>query len=257
MIERRITGLRRFCSTIAQNKPSNICSTWYYYCQIEEGGCFHITAQKISFTSLYRRNAEGVWYDLPSLLNWYPIGPLIVFIQVMLLPVTLTIGAGIKSLVDYFTRKPLFTEDYSSTADKLSIMTEDEIENCAEAISNKYPMPTSKLSNALIELLASSVDEGKIRAKVQSQIKARKITRATECFKTQGISISSATFDVSFSKAELEDIDKCTAENLSTEKQKNTQNKRDNLVSFFTAPHNTGKKMQHAIMEVTLNKGLK
>ena len=214
-----------------------------------------MAAQKVSFSSLYLRNAKGVWNDLPSLIQLYPIGPMTVVIKFLLLPLTLTIGPGIKSLIDYFTRRPLSSKDHSSVVDKLSQMSDKEIETCAAAISGKYSRPKSKSSNILAELLKDSVDERRIYAKEATQIKDRKVASGVSKLKTDGVTISSQVrFDVTFSEAEFEEIKARTAKNLSAKQKENTQNKRDNLVSFFSAPHNAGKKMQHVIMEVALGK---
>lgn len=124
-------------------------------------------------------------------------------------------------------------------------------------MANKYPMPKSKSSHALIKLLTSSVDEKKIRSQEESHIKNRKITSATKYLKSKGItppSPSSARFDVDFSPEELEEIAQKTKDTLVKEKLANTKNKQDGLVNFFTKSCNTGKKMQRVIMEVTLGK---
>ena len=211
-----------------------------------------MTAQKISFFSLYRRNVKGVWNDLsdPS----YGMDDYGMPIRFLFLPLTLTIGAGIKSLIDYFTRKPLSPEEYEQTENKLSAMNEDDIEICAATISKNYPAPKSKSSNALIQLLISFVNEKVIRAEVQSQIEDRKLDSAIEHLKTEGISISSRPkCIISLSETDLEELDKRTPENLNAKKQEVAENKRDNLISFFTNPYNAGKKMQRAIMEATFN----
>ena len=226
---------------------------------------------KISFFSIYWRNLKGVfftpWQNLKAVLQDFQDGSgnmplaaitsIIIIGYIALLPLTLTLGAVIKSLVDFFTRKPLRDTDFNYTVQLLQNSSDLAIELCAKTISSgEYSWPKSRSSYALLQGLVG-VNEFRIRSDIENTVKKRRLDAEPSALQGGDVNSSRQALndcrDVNssfkFTPEESAEITKAVNAERILQNQKNAVDHRAQLLAFFQAPHNTGKKMQHVIMD--------
>ncbi|CAM2737668.1 hypothetical protein [Legionella worsleiensis] len=119
---------------------------------------------KQSFKQIYLRNAIGVFYA-------YKIGHLSAVVEdragtrreanylagigyilwAITLPLTITLGATIKSLIDFFSRKETSDDTVNQTLDSTNALDADKIKPVIDVLREYYPQ--SKSSNHLVNSL--------------------------------------------------------------------------------------------------------
>lgn len=232
----------------------------------------HPEMPKKSFASILWRNTKSILYNTWSLLiepfksqsaNWGTLGGGIIVgiigtcLDLLIIP--------IKSLTDYFTRKELDPEKYQATLEKLEQLEDDDIESLAQQIKDSYTTPESKSSQALSRLLQQSEPDSVViesfantrkeeLARVKKADKERTAAQILSFEEGVRVVISLTKPEEKEIKAQVEsEIPGKKAEELGKLKQQ----KREQLISFFTAPHNAGKRMQHVIADITESMSVK
>ncbi len=208
-----------------------------------------MTIPKSNFSLLYARNIKGVWRNLTSAINLYPIGPLTVAIQFTLLPVS-ALFAGVKSLLDYATRTPASEQQYNTTKEQLNNLTVDEVGLYSKEIVGKYPAPKSKSSYSLIRLLNSSVNESDVKKRVETAFIKNQEMEVKMKMAEKGMVIQGFNVDANFLKQNAVELDKLLKAALNNEQQEMLRAKKTALISFFNTPHNNGKRTQNIIIDV-------
>lgn len=194
------------------------------------------------FSQIYLHNLRGVWFSVTGLWDMYPSGPLTVIVQFILLPVTLTAGAVIKSLIDFCSRKTLNATAIETAQDKLNKMDDKEILGVITEIQNQYPYPHSKSSIFLLKELNNSAakEEQIIHYTTKSQMLHKIINKMKR-------PMTSPTNDRLLSDKPME-IEKNTIVTVEDTNQRLIIN-RVKLGLFLNESHNAGKKMQHVICD--------
>ncbi|MDP3268664.1 MAG: hypothetical protein Q8M40_06385 [Legionella sp.] len=198
------------------------------------------------FSQIYVHNFKGVWSSVTGLWDMYPSGPLTVIVQFLLLPVTLTIGAVVKSLIDFFSRKTLNETVIETVQDKLNNMNDKEIRSVIKGIQKQHPYPHSKSSIFLLkELNNSEAKEYQITHYPAKSQMLYKIIKKMKQPMTSQIN-DRPLYD------ERIDPDK---HNIVTVEDANQRIliSRTKLGLFLNESHNAGKKMQHVICDAVLS----
>ncbi len=171
----------------------------------------------------------------------YPSGPLTVIVQFILLPVTLTAGTVIKSLIDFCSRKTLNATVIETAQDKLNNMDDKEILSVITEIQNQYPYPHSKSSIFLLkELNNSTAKESQI---THYPAKSQMIYNIIKKMKRP---LTSHINDRSLYDERMEP-DKHTI--VTVDRNQRLIINRVKLGLFLNESHNAGKKMQHVICD--------
>ena len=201
---------------------------------------------------LYSRNAVGVfWGGLPNPQTWtYLFFPALI-VHLALLPITMTFGAALKTLIDFFTRKELPKEQTSALNDKLSELDGTNIDSLISDIqgysarSNASKMLQTQLKG--LQENATVVETQAAQAKKWALQLAQLTTEAhPDPLKvyTQEY-IASLPLDAErqsvFDTYVLANVAHCETQRAAAQKAK--------VQEYFGAEKNAGKKMQHVIYQ--------
>lgn len=198
------------------------------------------------FSQIYVHNFRGVWSSVTGLWDMYPSGPLTVIVQFLLLPVTLTIGAVVKSLIDFFSRKILNTTVIETVQEKINNMDDKRVRSVIKEIQKKYPYPHSKSSIFLLKELNNS--EAKEYQITHYPAKSQMIYKIIKKMKR---SMTSHRNNRPLFDGRI-DTDKHTIVTVEDANQRLLIS-RTKLGLFLNESHNAGKKMQHVICDAVLS----
>lgn len=225
--------------------------------------------QVINSTDIYKRNASGVINKSlgcgSSLPNSYQsglgLGPFVIF-GFFAIPISTTIGAGIKTAIDMRERVPLSEKDVNEMLSILNQLnteaTSDIVDQIASSICEFKANSNSckKLQADLNEIkeddkrYIKQVETEKkndilIRAKTQERKMLCKILKNIE---TSFFKIQSCTPTYKFTEKEIAEINETILKESAKRTGPSTDQKVKCIIAYLTAPHNAGKKLQHHIL---------
>jgi len=196
------------------------------------------------FLSLYWRNVKGVFLGgFVDSVRFSYAAPIIWIAHLALLPLTLTFGAGIKSIVDYFSRFSSF-------------VTAEAIKNKQQAISKMDSIDLSLLTTKLLQYEAQSNSSKKLLEQLnQLPNERRRVIKAgyDECKYNLALDQLGKDAEKKFQPAYIKNLeldsphqekldayDKANKAHLSTQRQ--DESKRL-ITEYIGAEHNNGKKV--------------
>lgn len=203
--------------------------------------------KKKSFLDIYFRNAIGVLKNILDIRMWsygWPIGA-------ALLPLNLTFGAGIKTLIDFISRKNIPEETLSEVESKIDALDAETIIPVINAIASYYPNAKSISSKNLYVALRTV--EQIANWDLNTDIKTKKLALQKEQL---GIDKNPKLLDM-YKKSYIANLtldeghQKRFDDYAITQKaQRTTQGSsqiKTVIREYVSANHNYGKGMQHAI----------
>lgn len=196
-----------------------------------------------SLVDIYIRNVKGAFFGGFKVPEIYPIGILVPVFHILLLPFTLTFGAGIKSLFDFFLRKEIAETSLSDAKHQIEGM--DNVTPLIEEIY-KYE-PKSNSSKKLINDLTRISDDTQTRYQdkklelQKEQLGIHKNPNLLNAYKSSYI--SNLTLDESRQKL----LDNYMEENQNQCKSEQLEEEKTIIGDYLSAKHNNGKRMQHII----------
>lgn len=142
--------------------------------------------------SLYDRNVDGTFFggyvpipDAMGLLIWIP--------HTLLLPLTLTVGAGIKTLFDYFTRDLVKAKEQKSAAWKAYDMSPQDLSKLYQGIKSYEAHSNSsvKMLKDLAEIEKSKEDNYKsIEAETKRKMQSAQVADYIRSHQVEGLNIN-------------------------------------------------------------------
>ena len=207
---------------------------------------------KKNFIDIYKRNVQGTFLGGFN-SGWekiYGIGVIVPIAHFFLLPLTLTFGAGIKAIIDFFSRKEIPEETLSSVNNQVAALDAEGITPLIDEIS-KYKDAKSTSSQKLIRMLHalpgeadSAMQAGIAKEKRALQEAQLGIDKNPELLNTYKDSyISNLPLDEVHQKR-LDDYIQRNSEHCQTQ-----QLSKQKVVvrEYLGSEHNYGKRMQQII----------
>lgn len=206
--------------------------------------------KKKNFIDIYARNAKGVLWSFPNVDTWLYLWLPVTVVYTALLPLTATFGAGIKALIDFFSRKEIPEETLGSVDNQVAALDAEGITPLIDEIF-KYKDAKSTSSQKLIQRLhaipneaSAAMQAGMSEAKrtlQKAQLGIKKNSELLNMYKDSYI--SNLTLDEVHQKR-LDDYiqrnnEHCQAQQLSMQKVI--------VREYLGAEHNYGKRMQQII----------
>ena len=192
---------------------------------------------------LYKENVK----DHFTMINQIPID-FMGSLALIALPITLTVILGPKTLIDFFTRKPLTTGQNIKIAQQLETLDEQKLNTVVHAVGNYYP--TSEASSQLRrELIKTQQTEQKSVSNEtrRYEIRQLRMEKFLQPAKTAAKNGNETTHgETTTDNNKVVSIISVIKE---TAKQERIQQQRQLLCSFFRNPINDGKKTQHIICD--------
>jgi hypothetical protein len=124
-----------------------------------------------NFFDIYRRNAYGAITAFPSAKSYRQVFIFAVAVYLVTIPFTATIGAGIKSIFDYFSRKDIEQETIDSTTTSINSLNHETIKPILEEITLQNSKSLS--SRQLIKVLKIRIPKALNSAK-EKQLSTKK-----------------------------------------------------------------------------------
>lgn len=200
---------------------------------------------------IYSRNVTGFFregFPDPGIwtLAWLPAA--VVF--VVTLPLTLSLVVGLKSLIDFFSRKEILEEKMSSLNTKIEQSGEAEIESLVKDISTYKAQSIS--SNKLIQTLQATSTA--TNQAITGSLQAKKRALQEEQFNSEGNSDSVENRETAISIVKLNpthqrELDAYSNSNSAHCNSQKLQKQKDVIKDYLGADHNSGKRMQHIIYD--------
>lgn len=208
--------------------------------------------------NLFWKNLRGIFYTGYKLSS--PVlgregeetgnylGPFIFVLHTALLPVTLTVGAGLKTLIDLATRnKPLLDQDIENSTRIIDNSEPDQLEKIVDVITSSNPSSVSS------KQILYTMNELKKQDKLQKQQYLQKMEKnfADEKARSLAQDLKSAGSNIKISYS-LTPEDKIAVKRLQSEKldeisKSNMALMKDSIKKYFTSPDNNGKKLHLAL----------
>ncbi|MDI1351403.1 MAG: hypothetical protein PSV35_01325, partial [bacterium] len=195
---------------------------------------------------IYSRNAKGFFikgFPDPErwTIAWFPAA--IVFLATS--PLTLILGVGIKSLIDFFSRKEIPERKISSLSNKIQESDANTINTLVEKLSIYQAQSTS--SKKLIQTLHASSTET-IQA-ITKGLKNKKEALQEEQFNSEPSFGRFITVGGPLSQARQNTLENYNIANSSHCNSQKLKKQKDILKEYLGAEHNSGKKMQQIIYD--------
>lgn len=110
------------------------------------------------FFYLYGRNIKGSFINTlkfaKEVASQTEIGFLIAIASLAVVPITMILGGGIKTLIDFFTRKRMSATRMTESQNSIAAMDQATMDNLTQHIANNYtPRSQSNSSRMLLEQL--------------------------------------------------------------------------------------------------------
>lgn len=224
------------------------------------------TSQKVK--GLFWRNLQGVFFagytlSNPSIDNGaahYPspnyVSPFIFIIHTVLLPITLTLGAGIKTLIDLATRKkPLSKQDLDNASGIIDTLDDEALGEIREKT-----ILTSNPSSISSKQLVYTIEELKQQVEQQQNQhlskKNSKLVREKALGYSQILNDPSAAVSYKLSVQDRATIAAQESAKLREISDCSTALIRNSIKRYIAAPHNNGKKL-HQLLANELNQHAK
>ncbi|MBA2656010.1 MAG: hypothetical protein H0U70_03395 [Tatlockia sp.] len=219
-----------------------------------------------NFLDLWWRNFKGTFWGnrLPELRSW-PLG-YVYIIHFALLPLTLTIGAFLKTLFDAWTREPILAGEIAGLKSSIESMDDEmlnkvceelyatkEVTNCIISYDEPVHSVSSNSSKKLLEQL--QILDQVVSTKVTTELNKKKEELIITQLTTKLTPNPKEAYKESFIKStELDEQNKELLESfrnkiqpqLSTEKGKF---QRNYLIGYLGDEKNEGKRLQHIIKD--------
>ncbi|KTC71685.1 hypothetical protein Lbir_1540 [Legionella birminghamensis] len=201
---------------------------------------------KKSFLDIYFRNARGVLRISFDIELWKYAWP----VCIVLLPFTLSLGAGIKTLIDFFSRKNIPETNLKAVDNHIATLDSD-INPLLETI-NTYSSHAKSLSS---QKLCTSLN--KIEIEADSDL-AKDINRKKQILQYEqlGIDKDPSLLDRYrkrfIANLKLDESRQKRLDDYNTQQTRHHITKRNNnmkaiIREYVSAPHNYGKAMQQTI----------
>lgn len=195
-----------------------------------------------SLIDSYKRNAKGVFFGGFTVPNIY---------HIIFLPLTLTFGAGIKSLIDFFSRKEIPETSLDNAKHQIQDLDTDRTTLLIEEICRYKPEVQSNSSKQLIEDLEqialetqTAISTGYQDKKQQLQEEQLGIDKNPDLLNVyQSSYISNLVLD----GTRQQSLDSYIEENQKRCKSQEFTRQKTIIGDYLSATHNTGKRMQHII----------
>jgi hypothetical protein len=203
-----------------------------------------------SIWDIYNRNAQGVFLGgFTNIGQWKYLIPVVAILHIAFLPLTLTFGAGLKSLIDYFTRKELPQEKLESLNNKINELDNDNIQPLIDEMAHYTPQSNS--SKMLLKSLQKIPAE---TASVLEQAKTEKIralqlhqlTTGTVVDPTQAYLFTFIT-STKLDETHQAQLDEFLKQNEAHVKKQELTKQKAQIQTYLKADENAGKQMQHVI----------
>lgn len=107
---------------------------------------------QLSLKLIFRHHIKNAVNSLFTPTGHGFLGRCSIILKGLFFPLTLIL-AGIKSLIDYMTRRPISENTYQTILAAIPKMTDQQIKICANTIINAYPKPQSESSKKLLQSL--------------------------------------------------------------------------------------------------------
>jgi len=212
--------------------------------------------QRIDPLNLYWSNVKDFFFK-PYQFQDDPLSlyGLIWVIHTALLPVTLTIGAGTKTIVDMATRHPLSEKDMDNLINAIPTLSEEQFDELISIILQYTPR--SDTSKKLIEDLKQACDDeaevvSQLTGKLKNDLKNEKVQAIISKLSPKEIVYAdiTASKNYSFTQAELADIHVTVLRK--TEEEFEVTRRKTQLAAitdYLKSSKNVGKKMGRVIMD--------
>lgn len=208
-----------------------------------------------SFIDIYKRNVKGLFWGGLKIPDIYPIGLLVPLAHLALLPLTVTVVAVGKSSIDYFSRKEIPEASLSDAKSKIQNLDMDSTTFLIKEICKYKLGAKSKSSRQLIHSLEqitldtqttiTAKNQEKKRELQEEQLKTNKDPNPSNVFQSQYIS------DLPLNEDNQQSLNSYMKENEELRKSEQLTKVKTMIVDYLSAPHNTGKRLQHLIFTST------
>jgi hypothetical protein len=206
-------------------------------------GVFY-TGYKISSPSYERSDAEND--EITGITNY--LSPFIFVLHTALLPVTLTVGAGLKTLIDLATRnKPFSDQDIENSSRIIDNSQPDQLDTIANVITSSNPSSVS--SKQILHTINELKKQDECQKKQYLEKMEKNFADEKAKFLTQDLKSAGSSIRVSY---ELTAEDKLVVARQQSEKlaeisKSNMALMKDSIKKYFTSPDNNGKKLHLAL----------
>jgi hypothetical protein len=206
-----------------------------------------------NFIDMYKRNFKGTFFGGffdPQGTNF--VVPFIWIGHIALLPLTLTFGAGIKTLIDFFTRREIPEETINAVDGAIDALDAESIRPLIESIAIYRNGAQSTSSKKLIQMLLHTIPGETIDA--TSKDLGRKKRELQEA--QLGININpelrkryrpSYIANLPLNEESQRQLDAYIAENRVHTNTQQLSKQKGVIKEYLGADHNYGKKMQQII----------
>ena len=198
-----------------------------------------------NFFSLYWRNIKGTFFNGFVEPITY-IGPLIWLGHIVLLPLTLTIGAGIKTFIDFFTRKPMPDESIKAKQNEIKSLDDQQIEELTKNISSYNPHSNS--SRMLLNQLAQLTIDERLVAEREYAIEKRRLVLDQLGPNAEQKYLASYIADVSLDVRHKEILKNYDAQNKAHLAEQKLTAQKNVICSYLGDKKNNGKKLMQVIL---------
>jgi hypothetical protein len=214
---------------------------------------------KLKKESLFWKNVRGVFfggYKLADPLageNNHYLAPFAFLLHTALLPITLTLGAGIKTLVDIATRNtPVSSNQISQTSERIKQLDENEINDLAQVITQYHPSSVSS------KRLRKTVKEMDVQEAILKKIflngkYAEYKAKKEKEFEAQ-LNDSSTLVKYTLKDIDVKNIKEIESKNINKITTSKTELIRNSIQRYLISPGNNGKKLHCLLMSSILKK---
>lgn len=199
---------------------------------------------------LYGRNARGVFFGGFKLFAGTEyLAPLAWLVHLLLLPLTMTFGAFIKTCIDILSRKEIPSESMIQLDKKIDDLDNEHIEPLITKMSNYHAKSKSskKLNKTLKELSTNAKDTIHVATaekKWALQIDQLKSEKYPDPLK---VYIKKHIFELELDEKHQEDFNVYIIENTQNCTTQKFDKQKKEIKTYLEAEKNKGKKMQHII----------
>lgn len=204
-----------------------------------------------SLKDIYKRNFKATFFGGFTVPEIYLIGVLVPIIHLVLLPLTLTFGAGIKSLIDFFSRKEIPETSLRDAEGKIPDLDTDNTTLLIQEIYKYKPQAQSNSSKQLINGLKqinryteNAIATGYKEKKQQLQKEQLGIDKDPSLL---NVYQSSYISNLALDETRQQSLDSYMQENKKHCKSQQLTREKTIILDYLSATHNTGKRMQHII----------
>ena len=197
--------------------------------------------------SLYRKNVRGTFYtgyDIATRSRYLFF--VVVGLHTALLPLTLTLGAGIKTLVDWATRsKPLSNEMIAEGSQAINNSDAKQLGEMVRVIKS------AKLSSISSKRIFETIYELKRQEEFQRNLHLSNMKQRFANQKAASIAQDQPNVKVTYqlTVAEEKAIEQQEVNNLAAISKSNTALMRDSIKRYFASPDNNGKELHSALQK--------